>query len=494
MADESTPVITVSTVDEDTGEESTITLTVDMVEEMAGDEWEKELPDYLDECLEVVENYGGEVEIDLRPKYNIITDSDALPLFTVDEQTSLLPGRYRVVYISSVDDGLTDEEHMRLERAGAAGIVIAKDESQIVGRGVGLVEVTRNIDGEETFVGLALLNHKTGEYINLTDLLNSLAGHALASIALQKLQDSGAITISRGEDETLVHIDSARLDEVDRGTDKLNRNVWGQFADMPPGQTALGFMDGGVLDLSLNTASAKDRANGVQRLVSYAIDFDALEESSIAPRLEPYDHRVYEAVSSLFNHTGRSHFTLKEIHFAMGFGTEPSKAQKKKLNDSLTKMMRAHISVDNQDEIATYDYPHYVYDGALLPMERVTGYVDGQIANGVIHVFREPPLFTFARERKQFTTHSVRVLQTPLNKNDTNIRIEDYLLEQIDWMRHGKRSRTILYETLFEKTGITRRDAKSRKRKDVKKLLDHYVSVDLIKGYKENKESVEIEL
>jgi len=250
--------------------------------------------------------------------------------------------------------------------------------------------------------------------------------------------------------------------------------------------------------LGVNTANAIDSKDGRAVTITYSIDFDALEDEGIIPELTPFDHRVYEAISSLWSHTGQEVFSLQDIHAAMGNSGKMSPTQRERLNNSLTKMSKAHIIIDNQEEASAYNYDHFTYDAMLLPMERLTkGYVDGQITSGLIHVFREPPVTTFARGKRQITTHSLKLLQTPLSKTNTNISIEDYLREQISWMKNPqgrKRSNRILTSSIFEAAGITRRDQRSRKLKDIRKVLDHYKACGWINGYKENKEGFTIEL
>ena len=77
-----------------------------------------------------------------------------------------------------------------------------------------------------------------------------------------------------------------------------------------------------------------------------------------------------------------------------------------------------------------YKYNHFRYDAALLPLERMQAIVNGQTVDSAFHLFREPPLITFAKERKQVTTIERKVLQTPISKTNQNLLIEDYLLER----------------------------------------------------------------
>ena len=342
---------------------------------------------------------------------------------------------------------------------------------------------------------------------NLYAFVNADTGKSLtfmdAAFALLTTQTALGFALEyeqrREEDARRPRISATTLEEVVTTTDKLNKTVWNRFANLAPGQLALGFAEDGSATIGIEMASGSDLENGKSRALIYAINFDGLEEAGIVPHLKPYDRRVYEALSSLWQHvtaeTEQDVFGLKDIYFAMGYKGNPGAADKRKINDSITKMLNAHISIDNLAEADAYRYPRFRYDASLLPCERITGYVDGQVVDGLIHLFREPPLFTFARERRQLTSHSINVLQSPLSKTDTNIQIEDYLREQIAWMKNEKgkkRSNKITLASIFEAAGITRRDARKRKRADIVTLLDHYTECEWIAGFKDTGDGFEI--
>lgn len=294
------------------------------------------------------------------------------------------------------------------------------------------------------------------------------------------------------QDEPQVNITTTIADTVDFPTDKLNRRAWRMWSGLKPGQLAMGFStEYGRGEIGVNLASETDKKSGIELLMTYGIDFAGLEGMGIIPKLDPFDKRIYDACASLWSRLDRDVFTLREILEEACFTNNGT--NRKRGNDSLTKMSIAHIWYDNLAESKAYKYDHYQYDGSLLPMERVTGYVDGIPSDALVHLFREPPLFTFARKRKQFTTHKRAVLQTPISKTNTNLQIEDYLREQIAFMKGGKRySNKVTFDAIFEAANVTTRKAKDRKKRDVIKVLDHYVSCGWINGYREVSNGFEI--
>lgn len=252
--------------------------------------------------------------------------------------------------------------------------------------------------------------------------------------------------------------------------DKVNSTVWKLFeADA-----------GGQLGIATEKQGSNKEIN-----VLYTINFDALGEGiTVSRRLTAFDKRVYGAISTIFNE-GENIITIRQIHAKMGNVGNPSKNQVEKINTAITKMMRAQIFVNNKQEInANYNYPRFEYDGALLPIERMSAIVNGQLTDAAIHIFREPPLSTFARGRKQITTIEVKLLQSPISKTDANLLIDDYLLERILRAKRAKKgSCRILLATLFENAEITTKKQKQRAPEKIRSYLDHYKLCGTIKSY-----------
>lgn len=489
--------------DEETGEEAVI--TEGLFKKIMGEMGESVLDEALSKSWSVTKTYApGIIEIDLHPQKTALSRDGLTLLLTAASDSFLAPGSYFVLYLPVTGIEFSDEELANIKEGAPDGLLLATDSGQLIGEGISPVPITitpinekgDTPEGEEDIYELALWlikSEETGAYVTLWNLLESAMAQVVTNATLERLQKQGDISITKGKNGKApnISIRSKAISRVDFATDKLNRKAWKQWENLPPDQLALGFAEDGNGQLSFDFANGIDKKAGIQRLVSYAINFDELEEEGIAPKLEPYDKRVYEALSSLWEHvtkeTGQETFTITDVYNAMGYTKKPSAHDKERINDSITKMNKAHIWVDSLHEASAYRYPRFKYDGSALPMERVAGYVDGQLSEGLIHLFREPPLFSFARERKQISSFSVKLLQSPLSKTSKNLLIEDYLREEIAWMRNekGNRSHRILLETIFKEVGIKSRDSRLRKRKDILALLDHYVSIGFITSYKE---------
>lgn len=273
-----------------------------------------------------------------------------------------------------------------------------------------------------------------------------------------------------------------RVENIEYPLDKINSSVWSLFGiDTSEGQ------------ISIDMASQQDKAEGVKVSAYYAINFDELgDDVTITKMLLPFDKRVYIAVSALFN-AGNDVITLTQIFYAMGYTGKPAPKQLAKINDSITKMNKARITFDNEEEAAKYKYNHFKYDGSLLPMERVVAIVNWKPAEAAIHIFREPPLMSLAKERKQITSTSVKLLQSPLSKTDANLSIEDYFFTTISRKKKGKNKHCrMLFKTIYTRTEITTKKQEQRAQDKIKRFLDHCREEKFIARYTMQKDGVTV--
>lgn len=272
-----------------------------------------------------------------------------------------------------------------------------------------------------------------------------------------------------------------KADIVEYPMDKPNSLIWSLLQETT----------GRQLKLGINTAK-----NGSDKRLNvyYSIDFDELEKNGIkvTKKLLPFDKRVYIAVAALYN-AGNNYITLTQIFYAMGNTGKPSKNQLEKISESVTKMQGANIFIDNIQESEAYNYLRFHYKGYLLPIEITTATINGQLAESAIRILREPPMMTFAKQRKQITTITVKVLQSPISKTDANLLIDDYLIERIGRAKRGGQSCKILYDTLYENTQITTTKQRQRAPEKIKTYLEHYKSCGLIEDFQMLNDGIKIE-
>ena len=276
--------------------------------------------------------------------------------------------------------------------------------------------------------------------------------------------------------------------------DKINSRIWNLL------ETETTTKNGMPGQLFFDLAGKAKAGTPAKAPALYSINFEELDKvpelQTIIRRLTPYDKRVYVAISALYN-TGNKAMSLLQIHYAMGNTTRASAAQLAKIEESIKKMMAVIITLAHSEAAEKLGYEKYTHTSHLLPAVIDTGYKYGKIVQSKVQIrpLTEPPLMTYAKMRHQVTTINERLLQSPINKTEANIAIDDYL---IDTIAHAKRSheRTVkrLYSTLCKETKQTTAKQQQRIPEKVKTLLDHYASCNYIKGYKTTADAVVIEL
>lgn len=267
--------------------------------------------------------------------------------------------------------------------------------------------------------------------------------------------------------------------KIEYPLDKINSNIWSLLENIDPsGQIPF---------------ATEKRGTAKEATILYSINFDQLEpEVSITKKLTHFDKRCYIAVAALFNN-GNPIISAAQIYAVMGNKGRPSAKDLQKVNDSLTKMAAARVFINNEQEITVNKkYNRFVYDAALLPFERISAFINNQLCESAIHLFREPPLVTFAKDRKQITTIPRALLESPISKTDANLRIDDYLIERIAHIRNGKVNNKLLYATIFKRCGITEKKQRQRAPEKIRRYLEHYKKCGFIKGYTEAADGITI--
>ena len=288
--------------------------------------------------------------------------------------------------------------------------------------------------------------------------------------------------IAAAERASLPAASATRAEIIEYPLDKVNSNIWSLLQDTPPD---------GQLQLGLNMAKTGSKTPVP---VYLSIDFSHLEEEGlhIAKKLTPFDKRVYVAVSALYN-AKVNPITLTQIHYAMGNIERPARSHLMKIQNSIKKMKLTEVWINNIKEAEVYNYEQFPWDGTLLPCEKITAVANGKITDAAILLYREPPVISFAKERKQITTITVKVLQSPISKTDSNLLMDDYLIERICRAKRNGQSCKILYETLYEHAQITTYKQKARAPEKIKTYLDHYKACGMIAAYKMGKDGIQIE-
>lgn len=231
-------------------------------------------------------------------------------------------------------------------------------------------------------------------------------------------------------------------------------------------------------------------------------DEEADEQSrkmKLSKQISHFDMRIQGAISTGLD-AGKDIFSINEIWRAMGRKGKPKANQKEKIVESISKMNRGFITIDNEEEATVYNYPHFVYEGHIMPSDKLTIYRNGQ-EEIYYRILRYPPLVEFAKQRQQLTVIPIKVLQSPGNKTDRVYQIEDYLLYRITRAKHDladakdklqkkytkanaaevnkKKELVIVFDTLLERIGYIGKTAYYQQRDVIdpaEELLNYYAS------------------
>lgn len=210
--------------------------------------------------------------------------------------------------------------------------------------------------------------------------------------------------------------------------------------------------------------------------------------------LTQYDREVHDALITLYIDGGNEYITPQMIYKAITGNPEvklPPK-QQEAISRSLNKLMYSRLIINaSKEECKAYGFDKFTYEGTVIQAEKATAKVNGVIVE-VYHLLREPALYTHANLINQICRLDIKLLNSPVNKNEENITLQGYLLRHINGIKGGKLSPTILYDTIYKQLNIQAssdgalRKKKLKVRNTVKKILDYLEDRNFIKNYTEN--------
>lgn len=256
-----------------------------------------------------------------------------------------------------------------------------------------------------------------------------------------------------------------KIDKVSIPTDFINASqVWAQRSE---GNRAL---------------KIPDRNKSLKETYTYcAINFEDLKGTKLTRKLDALDEEIYNAAANLY-HAGNKYASLSMLYNVFHDGN-PGGDDLIPLEERITKMERTFMKLDNGEEAEVTNYQRFEYSGSLLPIERVSCFINGKLVDQAIHFFREPPLFSYARLRGQLTTVPRKLLVSPLHRSERNSRLNLYLIRIIKAAQNGGIENRITFSTIYEKLELENPSLKSRTKGTIFKLFDFYKKEGLITKY-----------
>ena len=216
--------------------------------------------------------------------------------------------------------------------------------------------------------------------------------------------------------------------------------------------------------------------------------------------LTQYDREVHDALVTLYIDGGNEYITPQMIYRTMTGNPKTTLTQKQQeaISRSLNKLMYSRLIINaSKEECEAYRFDKFTYEGTVIQGEKATAKVNGVIVE-VYHLLREPVLYTHADLINQISRLDIKLLNSPVSKNEENITLQGYLLRHINGIKRRKLSPTILYKTIYGQLNIQAssdgalRKKKLKVRNTVKKILDYLKAHDFIKNYTENSHGQEV--
>lgn len=236
-----------------------------------------------------------------------------------------------------------------------------------------------------------------------------------------------------------------------------------------------------------------EEEGGTPGITLFSLNFDAIDTLPDGDKMKKYltsiDKRVFFAYCTLVLRGDRI-LTPRMIYRAMGGTGTASGTHVKNILRTLSKLRWTKMYLDNIYEVkAGAKYPRVKYDDTMISFghfdldEPVT--INGGQTKNIIVPKGLPPLMEFAIMRDQITEIPIEMLQIPLNLNEGNAEIEDFLIRRICWMRNNKNtSRKILFGTLLK--DCNRNSHRQTVKRTVEKVficLNHFATIGAIKDF-----------
>ncbi len=232
--------------------------------------------------------------------------------------------------------------------------------------------------------------------------------------------------------------------------------------------------------------------------VAISFDPDALKGLSTSGKINAYDMEILRAVSSIYQ-AGNSMITPGMIaNFLAGKKVTLNDSQRIHIENSMKKLMGTTISIDVSGE-ANY----YNFDGELRYEEPMVfaGIATVSIKGNQMKAYNiksMPILTAYASQKKQIITLPVKLLDTPVSKNEDMSVLHGLLSTRIQIMKKNKNmGNRINYDNAFdhvygykmeEYTEATLKKKRSLFIDYIHKILTEWVKQGFISAFEEYKD------
>lgn len=266
-------------------------------------------------------------------------------------------------------------------------------------------------------------------------------------------------------------------------------------------------------DLKQIAIDVSPNKKGLTTTYSVNVDLTAPELKG-TENITEYDKSVHNMAISMAKANKGGCFTAKQLATALLYGDNPSnsrpspqqigavtKSIEKQRHIDITIDWTEHAKLNNKGELPE-EVTAYQRKGYMLPVEEHIFTINGKTLTGY-HFIKEPPLYQYAMSVGQIGQHPAKMLNVPINLDQTKIVIRDFLLEEIAHIKKRESwNKTISVDRLLEVAGEDSQTI-SRKKKSallqaVEEMLNYWAKEEkdkegnitkesYIKGYTKNR-------
>lgn len=253
----------------------------------------------------------------------------------------------------------------------------------------------------------------------------------------------------------------------------------------------------GKLNEQLQLIGTESRGNK-ELTVKASIDFEGLEGVKLSNRnINSYDREVHDSIVSLYVDGENKYITPLMVYRTMT-GNPQAKFSKsgknfKDITDSIEKCSQTRVYIDATEEAQAkgYDIDQPIFKENLIYTRSISGFHNGELSEW-IEILSTPILYKYANSKNQVARMDIKLLNTPINKNEENIILQGYLRKRIQAMKGSRINKNIRYDTTFKQLNIKSasdgalRKKHSKLRSTIKEILNYWKDEGFIKNYKEN--------
>ena len=211
--------------------------------------------------------------------------------------------------------------------------------------------------------------------------------------------------------------------------------------------------------------------------------------------IAPVDNEVFTAICSLLE-AGNKRFTGQDIYRVMTGNpnalASPEKLQE--IDESWTRLTSTAMTLDTGNMGDAYHFARWVRNRRIVEGGKDTIIIQnqhGRFETTLYSVNEEPTLKTYSDSLGQIQRYPLEIRNTPVNKTMEIIVLQNALLQHIHAI--PAISNHIVYENLFSRINLDALSAEAGRKKRAKlrnqihKMLEHWKSSGLIRGWTEEK-------